>query len=188
MGSLHTQYSIDYTVIYAVVIFHFSHIEKKKIKISKIMSKPSSSLVKFIKQLDNFNEETKDYDECLPNCQYRDFGYFQNFSQKFKSKSLSLLHLNICSLWKKFDNFCILLKEINMKFGIIALTESRIKKNPVSPIDIELENYSTEHTLTEIAAAGALQHQKKAILSSKKWFEYSNAWQIGIYFYWNCMS
>ena len=65
--------------------------------------------------------------------------------------------------------------------------ESIIKKNSVSPINIELENYSAEHTPTEIAAGLAL-HQQKAILSSKKWFKYLYASQIRIYFYWNCMS
>ena len=86
-----------------------------------------------------------------------------DFSEKFKSKSLSLLHLNICSLSKNFDNFCILLKEINMNFDIIALTESRIKKNSVSPINIELENYSIGHTLTKTAAGGALLYINKRL-------------------------
>ena len=48
-----------------------------------------------------------------------------------------------------------------------VLTESGIKKNSVSPINIQLENYSIEHTTTEIAAGGAL-HQQKPILSSKR--------------------
>ena len=48
-----------------------------------------------------------------------------------------------------------------------VLTESGIKKNSISPINIQLENYSIEHTTTEIAAGGAL-HQQKPILSSKK--------------------
>ena len=39
-----------------------------------------------------------------------------------------------------------------------VLTESGIKKNSISPINIQLENYSIEHTTTEIAAGGAL-HQ-----------------------------
>ena len=37
--------------------------------------------------------------------------------------------VNICSLSKNFDDFCILIKEINMNFDIIAFMESRIKKN-----------------------------------------------------------
>ena len=43
-----------------------------------------------------------------------------------------------------------------MNFDIIAMTESRMKKNSVSSLNIELENYSIEHTPTEIAAGGAL--------------------------------
>ena len=84
-------------------------------------------------------------------------------SQRSLKVNQSLLHLNICSLSKNFDNFCILLKEINMNFDIIALTESRIKKNSVSPINIELENFSTEHTPTEIAAGGALLYINKRL-------------------------
>ena len=81
----------------------------------------------------------------------------------FQSKSLSLLHLNICSLSKKFYDFCILLKEINMNFDIIAPTESRMKKSSVSPINIELENYSIEHTLTEIAVGETLIYINKRL-------------------------
>ena len=50
-----------------------------------------------------------------------------------------------------------------MNFDIIALTESRIKKNSASPINIELENYSVEHTPTEIAAGGALLYINKRL-------------------------
>ena len=84
-------------------------------------------------------------------------------SQKSLKVNQSLLHLNICSLSKKSDNCCILLKEINMNFDIIALIESRIKKNSASSINIELENYSTEHTPTEIVAGGALLYINKRL-------------------------
>ena len=72
-------------------------------------------------RLNQFTDKTKDYDEKLPNGQYRSLGYLQNFSEKFKSKSLSLLHLNIYSLSSNLDDFCALIKEINMKYDIIAL-------------------------------------------------------------------
>ena len=75
-----------------------------KSKISKSLSKPSPSLVTLIKQLNNFTDKTKYYDENLPNCKYRDLEYFRNFKEKFKSKSLFLLHLYICSLSKNFDD------------------------------------------------------------------------------------
>ena len=102
--------------------------KNKKSNISKYLGKPLPSLVKLINQLNNFTDETKDYDENLANRKYRDLRNFQNVSEKFKSKSLSLLHPNIFSLWKKFGDFCILLKEIDMNLDMFALIESRIKK------------------------------------------------------------
>ena len=53
-------------------------------------------------------------------------------------------------------------KKIDTNFNIV-LTESRIKKNLVFLINIELENYSTEHTPTEIAAEGALLYINKRL-------------------------
>ena len=50
-----------------------------------------------------------------------------------------------------------------MNFDIIALTESRIKKNSVSPINIDLENSSTEHTSTKTAAGGTLLYINKRL-------------------------
>ena len=61
------------------------------------------------------------------------------------------------------DDFCMLLKEIDMNFDIISLTESRIKKNSVFPINIEQENYSIEHTPTETATGGALLYIGKRL-------------------------
>ena len=79
---------------------------------------------------------------------------------KISQKSLKVNHWPYFILiqnLKNFDDFCILLKEINMNFE----TESRIKKNSVSPINIQLEDFSIEFTLTEIAAGGALLYIKK---------------------------
>ena len=50
-----------------------------------------------------------------------------------------------------------------MNFDITALTESRIKKSSVSPLNIELENYSIEQTPAEIAAGGALLYISKRL-------------------------
>ena len=58
--------------------------------------------------------------------------------------------------------FVYYFKKIETNFDI-ALTESRIKKNSVSLINIALENYSIEHTPTEIAAEGALLYINKRL-------------------------
>ena len=50
-----------------------------------------------------------------------------------------------------------------MNFNIIALNGSRIKKNSVSQINIELENYSIELKTTEIGTGGALLYINKRL-------------------------
>ena len=64
--------------------------------------------------------------------------------------------MNVCSITKNFDDFNILLIDLNASFDILAITETRIKKDSSSPINLELSNYSIEHTLTELSAGGTL--------------------------------
>ena len=45
-----------------------------------------------------------------------------------KNKSLSLFHINACSLDKNFDDLQYLLSCIKTKFDIIAISETRITK------------------------------------------------------------
>ena len=47
----------------------------------------------------------------------------KKLSNPFKTKFLWLFHLNICSLRKIFDNFHILLNELNINVDITAITE-----------------------------------------------------------------
>ena len=70
--------------------------------------------------------------------------------------SLSLFHLNTCSLNKNFNDFEYLLKTTNQTFDIIAISESRISKTIGLTNNIELPNYSIEYTPTESHAGGTL--------------------------------
>ena len=51
-------------------------------------------------------------------CKYRNIECFEKLSNAFKTKSLSLFHLNICSLQRNFCNFHILLNELNIDLDI----------------------------------------------------------------------
>ena len=57
--------------------------------------------------------------------------------------------MNVYSLTKTFDDFNILLSELTVNFDILPIAESRIKKDSSSPINLQLNNYSNEHTPTE---------------------------------------
>ena len=60
------------------------------------------------------------------------------------------------SLCRNFDDLHTLLSEINLKFDIIGITETRLKKNSIRNINIDLKGYTIEHTPTEANCGGAL--------------------------------
>ena len=107
-------------------------------------------------QLNNFTDDEKENELNLPNCKYRDTDYFKNLTKDFKRKALSFFHMNVCSLTKYFDDF-------NIGFDILAITETRIKKDSSSPINLQLSNYSTEHTPTELSGGGTLLYISKRL-------------------------
>ena len=73
-----------------------------------------------------------------------------------KKKSLSLFHINACSLNKNFDDFQHLLSCTKTKFDIIAISETRITKQVSLSNNLNLNNYSFEFTPTETSAGGTL--------------------------------
>ena len=81
---------------------------------------------------------------------YRDPEYFCNLPGNIKSKSLSILHHNVCSLSKHFDQLHAL------DFDFIGITESRISKTNFSPTNIALANYAIKQTPNESNAGGAV--------------------------------
>ena len=65
------------------------------------------------------------------------------------NQTLSLFHLNACSLNKKFDDLEYLIKTTNQTFDVITIGASRIKSNMDITTNINLPNYSIEYTTTE---------------------------------------
>ena len=72
-----------------------------------------------------------------------------------KNKSLSLFHVNTCSLNKNFDDLQYLLS-CTKKTDTIAVSETRITRNLSLLNNLNLNNYSFEFTLTETSAGGTL--------------------------------
>ena len=61
------------------------------------------------------------------------------------------------------NDFNILLSELNVNFDILAITESRIKKDSSNPINFQLNNYSIERTATESSPGGTLLYISKTL-------------------------
>ena len=68
------------------------------------------------------------------------------------NRSLVLLHINIRSLHKNFDNLYDFLVELNFLPDVICLTETRIKLHPL--LNISLPNYTFFHTDSTSNAGG----------------------------------
>ena len=88
-----------------------------------------------------------------------DMGTLDNF--KNSQKSLKVTHCIYFTVIFAHYQRILMNFVYYLNFDINALTESKIKNDSVSLINTELNNNSTEHTPTEIAAGGALLYIKK---------------------------
>ena len=66
-----------------------------------ILKKPTKALPNLIHHLNIFTDDSKpDNQDNLSAWKFKDIQWFKIFSDQFKTKSLYLLHLNICSFHK----------------------------------------------------------------------------------------
>ena len=75
---------------------------------------------------------------------------------KYLTKSLSLFHINACSLNKNYDDLQHLLSCTQKNLDIIAISEARITKNVSLLNNLNLNNYAFEFTPAETSAGGTL--------------------------------
>ena len=125
---------------------------------STLVMKQPANLSQLFNQFNNVTENhtNKDPDNVVK-CRYYDIEEIQTLNIPNKSKSLSMFHINTCSLSKNFDDLEYLLKTTNMNFDIIAISETRITKNINNILsNINLNNYAFEFTPTESSAGGTL--------------------------------
>ena len=128
---------------------------------SSLFLKPSEHLKHLVNQFNNMSSQpdyiNSDDPENTVSSKYYDIDELQNLKIN-NSNSLSLFHINACSLSRNFDDLQHLLSCTNKNFDIIAITETRITKNvSIKNTKHFLLNYSTEFTLTESSAGCILQ-------------------------------
>ena len=95
---------------------------------NKLSNNTNVNLKNLLLSLRNLKNDEKYENNDLPNSKYKDQEYAFTFINNMKSKCLSILHLNISSLQKHFDNFECFLDEMKLEFDLIDITESRILK------------------------------------------------------------
>ena len=125
--------------------------------ISTLVLKQPAKLSQLFNQFNNTTENhtNKDPDNAVK-CRHYDIEEIQTIKIPNKSKSLSMIHINTCSLSKNFDDLEYLLKTTNINFEIIAISKTSITKNINKISNINLNNYAFEFTPTESSAGGIL--------------------------------
>ena len=87
---------------------------------------------------------------------YYDTDEMHNINIPHKNKSLSLFHINACSLNENFDDLQHLLSCTQKIFDIIAISETRITKIACLLNNLNLNNHSFEFSPTETSAGSTL--------------------------------
>ena len=95
---------------------------------SSLSLKPSSNLELLVNQFNNATPENSNDPEKISSSKYYDIEEMHNIEIPHKNKSLSLFHINACSLNKNFDDLQHLLSCTKKNFDIIAISETRITK------------------------------------------------------------
>ena len=109
--------------------------------------------------MNEFNSFSSDIDnnpENVISSNNYDIDKLQTLKEFNDKSSLSLFHLNTCSLSKVIDDFEHLIQSTKTDFDIIAVSESRITKNKLPPIDVSIPNYSYKFCPTEANPGGNL--------------------------------
>ena len=122
---------------------------------SSLSLKPSN-LELLVNQFNNATPENSNNPEKVCSSKYYDIEEMHNIKIPHKNKSLSLFHINACSLNKNFDDLQHLLNCTKKSFDIIAISETRITKQVSLLNNLNLNNYSFEFTPTETSAGGTL--------------------------------
>ena len=123
---------------------------------SSLSLKPYSKLELLVNEFNNATLENDNDPEKIASSKYYDIDEMHNIEIPHKNKSLSLFHLNACSLNKNFDDLQYLLSCTRKTFDIIAISETRIIKNISLLNNLNLNNYSFEFTPTETFAGVTL--------------------------------
>ena len=119
--------------------------------------KPPYDLALLYNQFNNTSTE-KNNDPDNVDSKYDDIDQIQTSKFPNKLKSLTLFHVNTCSLNKNFDDLNHLLICTNKVFDIIAVSETRITKQASHTTNINLRHYVTELNPTESSAVGTLHY------------------------------
>ena len=96
--------------------------------------------------------ETGEFESETVNSKY--YSPTEFLAHKFSKSKFSILHLNIASLQSHINELRELLALLNYPFDLIAISETKLKKDCDIVVNIDLEGYQLEKTPTETFFGG----------------------------------
>ena len=107
-------------------------------------------------EFNNLSSDQNNNSENIINYKYYDIDEIQTLNKLNNECTLSLFHINSCSLSKNIEDLEYLFNSTSINFDVIAFSEIIIVKgkNPVN--SLHLINYSYEFCPTESSAGGTL--------------------------------
>ena len=137
---------------------------------SNLVLKPPPNLNSLFNQFNNSSQihDFKD-PENVVKCKYYNLEEVQTMKIPNKKSSLSLFHINTCSLSKNFEDLEYLLGTININIDIIVISETRMLKNTNIMKNIKIPNfcYVVGFTPTESTAGGTILYNADHLLYQK---------------------
>ena len=131
---------------------------------------PNFDIQSLLDSMKNNHDDNAFLSDSIKSAYYDSNEFLKN---KFLEKSFSLLHLNIASIQLHFDEILTLLASTNKEFDILCFSETKLKENFSTLINIEIPGYSYFHTPTKTSHGGTLIYFKNE-LSAKFYQNFPN--------------
>ena len=135
----------------------------------------STSLRSFFHEINKTNpfenhpldkHDTTDDDAFLIDCKYMDIC---SYNLKTDPNKFSIFHTNIGSIEKHIEELRTTINSIpDFKFDVLAITETKIKKNTKPKVSLQIKGYKYYHVDTESEKGGSLIYISDTI---KVWWE-----------------
>ena len=109
-----------------------------------------------LNEFNNLSSDQNNNSENIINWKYYDIDEIQTLNKLNNKCTLSLFHINSCSLSKNIEDPEYLLNLTSINFDVIAISETRILKGKTPVNSLNSMNYSHEFYPTESSAGGTL--------------------------------
>ena len=117
---------------------------------------PQENLTNLFDGFNNLSLDQNSNSEKIINCKYYNIDEIQALKKLNNKRTLSLSHVNSCSLSKNIEDLEYLLNSTSIDFDVIAVSETRIVKGKTPENSLKVMNYSDEFCPTESSAGGTL--------------------------------